>query len=278
MRSICLALLWLACDRAPPLAPPPAETQCTRDPRDGCWVALPAVEALLGAQATDPQAPGYDPDAASTEGPVRTVRLPELWMARNELPTGAWTACVSAGACDATQAASAGPLATLNRHEARTLPLNSVTFTGATQVCAFLGGRLPTEDEWERAARGADGRRWPWGNEPGCGVRDPQLVPQTSQEGAPPKPRDEMRRGDCLLDGPAPHNLAFGDSPDGLVAMAGSLWEWTSTPGDQPGERRVRGGGWLDASALDLRTTVRGSQPEAAQLPDVGVRCVWGPP
>jgi formylglycine-generating enzyme required for sulfatase activity len=271
-------LLTVACVWTSPAteSPPPDDTRCERNPRDGCWLRLPAAEVLLGAQSTDPEAPGYDPDALPDEGPVRTVSLPAFWISRNEAPTGAWNACQRAGRCDADQVLRDGPFAALLRPEAATLPVNGLSWKGAGQLCAFLGGRLPTEDEWERAARGTDARRWPWGNEPGCGVRDPNLTPQPSHEGAPPKARDEMLRGDCLLTGPAPHNAALGESPEGAVAMAGSLWEWTSTPGEGPGERRVRGGGWLDPRPEELRTTARSRMREDLLAPDVGVRCVWG--
>jgi formylglycine-generating enzyme required for sulfatase activity len=256
--------------------PPPTDTQCAHNPRSGCWVDLPAITVSLGAQSTDPKAPGFDAAATPQEGPHRTEDVPALWMMRGEAPTASWEACVRKGACDPAQVELEGPLATLARADKRTLPLNSVTWLGAQQLCGWMGGRLPTEIEWERAARGPDARRWPWGDTPGCGVRNASLAPQGTREGAPPSARDEMLRGDCLLDGPPTHNNLLGQTPEGMLGLAGSLWEWTSTPGDAPGQRRARGGGWLDAAPEDLRTTVRGSLDEDAKLPDVGVRCVWG--
>ena len=147
---------------------------------------VPGATVTLGAQAADASAPNHYPAASPAEGPVRRVTVPSMWIMRDELQTSAWSACVRTGACDAAGADVSSPLSTLAGGGDRTRPANTLTFEAATAVCAWLGGRLPTEDEWERAARGTDGRPWPWGETPGCGVRMPSLVPQHSREGAPP--------------------------------------------------------------------------------------------
>src|SRR6185295_7733274 len=100
-------------------------------------------------------------------------------------------------------------------HTTNSRPLNGVSWKGAHDACAFLGGRLPTEAEWEFAARGTDGRRWPWGDRPLCAT----------------PPKDEPFRfqaavAACAQDGPAGMSDMANPSPYGVLAMAGNLWEW----------------------------------------------------
>ena len=85
-----------------------------------------------------------------------------------------------------------------------------------------------------------------------------------------------MLRGDCTQEGPSTKNGVTGESPWGVRGLAGSLWEWTSTAGASPGERWLRGGGWLESTAQGLRTTSALSMSEDAKLSDAGIRCVWG--
>ncbi len=102
-------------------------------------------------------------------------------------------------------------------------PVLLVTWDEAQAYCAWVGGRLPTQQEWERAARGTDGRRYPWGD-----TFDP-LLANTRESG---------------LGSPTPVGIfTAGQSPDGLYDMAGNVWEWTS---DEQREdiKIIRGGAW----------------------------------
>lgn len=149
-------------------------------------------------------------------------------------------------------------------------PVVSETWQGARAFCNWRGGRLPTEAEWERAARGATGRLYPWGNEPPDATRA----------------RYGMRLFDYVQVGRYPD----GATPEGLLDMAGNVWQWTASlyrsypynPDDgredptATGERVTRGGGQTATPDL-LRTTYRNVGMAATPpggRPPVTFRCV----
>ncbi len=125
-----------------------------------CFVHVGADTFIQGAQARDSKAPNYDPRASAEEGPPHRVQLPEFWILSTEATRGMVMACVEDGACPES-------MRRVNK-VATNLPANGLNWTEASKVCASVGGRLPTEAEWEYAARGAGWQRWPWGDLPVC--------------------------------------------------------------------------------------------------------------
>ncbi|VAW43332.1 hypothetical protein MNBD_CHLOROFLEXI01-3011, partial [hydrothermal vent metagenome] len=151
-------------------------------------------------------------------------------------------------------------------------PINNVSWHGANAYCSWVGGRLPTEAEWELAATGGNGRFYPWGD-------------------ANPDEENAVFAGTFANLQPV-NSLPNGASPFGLYQMAGNVWEWVSdgydpiyydrSPAENPAgpavsatDLRVLRGGGYDSPAADLRTTNRASErpTEFRTIPSVGFRC-----
>jgi eukaryotic-like serine/threonine-protein kinase len=160
------------------------------------------------------------------ERPVRKTTVKSFAIDRTEVTRADYTACVAAGRCKATSETTAadGP-------EAK-IPVTGVDWNDAQSYCKFAGGRLPSEVEWEKAARGTDGREYPWGNDIDC-----TRANWGTFEG----------EGPCAGKNPG-HPVAVGQyptgaSPYGLLDMGGNVWEWVADKYDEdPGRRVVRGG------------------------------------
>jgi formylglycine-generating enzyme required for sulfatase activity len=263
----------------------PKEWRCGPGAYEGCFLFVAQGQFAMGAQAKDPAARGHDPAAQPEEGPVHDVTVGPLWMMRLEFPAALWDRCVELRWCDAAEAAAGTSL--FNAGMTRPgHPINGVTWAGAAKACDWLGGRLPTEAEWEYAARGAEGRRWPWGPLKQCGV----MPFRSNSDGSGLTLDDGQEFDECANDGTANSGRLRGTSPFGVLGMAGNVWEWTADwyapdayathapvrpTGPATGTARVqRGGGWTSLDPLDLRSAARGSMKADQKMHDVGFRCV----
>lgn len=146
-------------------------------------------------------------------------------------------------------------------------PVVQVSARDAAAYCAWAGLRLPSEAEWQFAARGEDGRRYPWGNETPAqdGTRRANFGTVSC---CAPSAADGYRTTAPGGTYPA------GASPFGALDMAGNVWEWTSSrfPG-RPDQVVLRGGGWGN-NPWCLRTSYRHGNPNDIGLDMVGFRCV----
>jgi len=148
-------------------------------------------------------------------------------------------------------------------------PVVEVSWVGAREFCAWRRKRLPTEAEWEKAARGTDGRRYPWGNVP------------------PDATRAQFGAG---YDETAPVNgFPKGASPYGVEGLAGNAWEWVSSAyrpypydardgreNETPGPVRATRGGGHDSGPDEITVTQRGknlSRNPRAGHHNIGFRC-----
>jgi formylglycine-generating enzyme required for sulfatase activity len=242
----------------------------------GCMIRVPAGRFLMGAQSTDPEAPGHDPEAAPDEGPVHQVTLPSFWIHRNEVTVHQYKLCVEAGDCAIADIVTTGGSFNYGGYEWFN-PANGVTWEGARRYCAFIGGRLPTEAEWEYAARGPLSERYPWGEQPAsCAFA---VLDDGSGSGC-------GRNASFNVQMYARNDQAHRNFR--LFHMSGNVWEWVAdwydptyyarSPGESPrgpetGVRRVhRGGSWTDPPER-LRASARSSAEPGIQIDDIGFRC-----
>lgn len=147
----------------------PAELICQGDRGSwGCFRKIEGATFTMGAQAADPKAPGYDPDARPEEAPPHQVTVSPFWIQAYETTVGEYAQCIQAGWCKAEDALDGDALTQDRVNARRGQSIAGVTWSGADHFCGWLGGRLPTEAEWALAARGAEGRRFPWGDALRC--------------------------------------------------------------------------------------------------------------
>ena len=285
------------------VAPPPASASAGdtwTSPGDGMvMVYVPAGEFTMGSNTE-----GDD------EKPVHTVALDAFWIDRTEV-TNAMFARFVADTAYKTDAEKndgsahvfdtsakdwslmrganwqhprgpSGDLSGLDNH-----PVVQVSWNDATAYCQWVGRRLPTEAEWEKAARGTDGRTYPWGNQ----------KPAGNQLNSADKNLDVDWADKNVNDGyqfTAPvGNYPAGASPYGVLDMAGNVWNWVADwygdiyyfsstswknpQGPSSGNYRVlKGGSWV-FFAIGVHTSLRGRSVPSDAYDTIGFRCSRSP-
>jgi len=216
-------------------------------------VAIPGGEFAMGTDA--------DRDAI----PVHQERIAPFSMMRTLVTVADYRACEAKRACSPTPEKPY-----CNEHEAdrERHPINCVTWDQARQFCAWAGARLPTEAEWEYAARGTDGRKYPWGDAHPA----KELL---CWDGKNSDLGMMKRRSTCPVDA-----HPQGASPFGLLDMAGNVWQWSSdlssesydAPRTGP-KRVVRGGTWFGYDARDVRSALRFRERPDIEDYGTGFRC-----
>jgi formylglycine-generating enzyme required for sulfatase activity len=237
------------------------------NPGDGAaYILIPAGEFRMGS-------PDSDPEALPAEKPQNTLSLEGFWLMKTEVTNAQYARCVAANACTLPGGN------TWKTNDAADHPVANVTWHQANEYAKWVGGRLPTEAEWEKACRGDDGRPYPWGNEPPTETRLNFTTSSTRVVGSYPD----------------------GKSPYGILDMAGNVLEWTSSlwgkapstpdfkypynPGDgreNPGapddvRRVIRGGSYYDSNERSVSCTVRVGSNPGKGTDQIGFRVAMSP-
>jgi formylglycine-generating enzyme required for sulfatase activity len=228
-------------------------------------------------------------DGEPDEKPPHRVCLSGFRIDRTEVTNADYARCVAAGACADVrphQASLKGGPYNLPKQ-----PVVGVDWNDAATYCRWAGKRLPTEAEWEYAARGTDGRKYPWGNALDCSMASYGAYPELAGN----CPNAEW----CVCRGRTPQRPAEvgayprSASPFGALDMAGNVWEWVAdwyasnfyassserNPVGPPtgSERVLRGGSW-NCVAGYLRSAYRGGNDPTGRLVYIGFRCVRSAP
>jgi formylglycine-generating enzyme required for sulfatase activity len=236
----------------------PARSVLVRQPvlaKDG-MLRLPGGRFVMGSS---------NQRAPANERPARSTSVSPFWLDRTEVTVGAYRRCVDAGVCPRPAHTSA--TCTFDAGDPE-LPVSCVHWSDADQYCRFEGLRLPTEREWEYAARGPFPTVFPWGGTASC-TNAVTLLSEQSGKSCAARP---VRVG----------SHPSGASVFGVQDLSGNVEEWTADwyvealgagPGPRAGAAHVlRGGGWQSPPSQS-RTTSRDWASALEAGPNTGFRC-----
>ena len=241
------------------------------DPRieEDNWVTIPARTFLMGAQKENRRRRNYDPEAVDNEAPVHKVTLKGFRIQRFAVTVQEFGAFIKDNGYKIRKYWVEGygqfekPENWERQMENLNRPVVGVSWFEAAAYCAWAGVRLPTEAEWEGAARGPQGSRFPWGNEPLLDI--------------------SRANYDGIIGGPSPVGLyPMGNTAEGLCDMLGNVYEWcedwygsyeSSLTVPMAEEYKVvRGGSWYN-KPLGVRVSFRGGDGPADRTNLFGFRC-----
>ncbi|MFQ5559307.1 MAG: formylglycine-generating enzyme family protein [Nitrospinota bacterium] len=213
------------------------ENQNVKSSGPSLTVQVPEGEFFFGAN-----------NGAKDEGPQRTLFLDTFSIDRFEVSNEKYREFVNATGHKAPKGwLFKGYDASLAKH-----PVVLIDYEDATTYCQWLGKRLPTEEEWEKAARGVDGREYPWGDQFNKNYANTGILKEKRTV-----PVDSLKEG---------------VSPYGAYNMSGNVWEWTSTAGQNENRKIVKGGSW-GLSHRFSRTFSRADYAKTDKTNNIGFRC-----
>jgi len=227
------------------------------------WVRVEGGSFWMGAQKTDHKGRSYEPDAYDWEAPVRQVTIAPFFMGRYPVTVTEYESFVKSGGYKKEGLWNAGGFDQFSEPEGwaeqllcPNLPVTGVSWWEAAAYCASIDAGLPSEEEWECAARcGREGVRYPWG----------------------PAAPDEHRANYYREGSPqAPTPVGMypeGVTPAGIQDLAGNVYEWTTSWYEKDRYRTVRGGGWL-SHPDGLRVSSRNWFLPGIRSVFLGFRCV----
>ncbi|MGC4092104.1 MAG: SUMF1/EgtB/PvdO family nonheme iron enzyme [Polyangiaceae bacterium] len=233
------------------------------------WLGSSPAEVLEAASicALEPLGQRCTTRIFENELERRRVEVKSFWLDRHEVTVAEYERCVALGQCQAAGYGAGG-----ERFARADYPVSFVSFVDAQSYCRFRRARLPSEAEFERAARGRDGRRYPWGN-----LYNGHLLNHGRLGVLENDPADGY--AELAPVGSFPE----GRSPEGVLDLAGNVAEWQqdpyrerstdAAPDDTPSAPRVvRGGSFLNGAAF-VRGAARERVHPATRRPDIGLRC-----
>jgi formylglycine-generating enzyme required for sulfatase activity len=224
-------------------------------------VKVPAGKFQMGCDPADKEACGDH--TQTNQGPLHAVTVSAFEIDKFEVSQSLYASCVKASACTR-------PSKKFNPDQYGNFPVAWVTWRQADAYCKWAGKRLPTEAEWEKAARGTDARKFPWGNDAlDCNLANYENCKNST---------DEVKAHDK------------GQSPFGAVNMLGNVAEWVSdwydpdyygTPaaasdpqGAAKGDNKIfKGGNWSAPDKAILRASFRDTEDPDNDTDNVGFRC-----
>ncbi len=201
------------------------------------------------------------------DNPVHSVSLSAYWITQTKITNRMYALCVGVGVCSPPATLPGVPLYTNPAYADH--PVVGVTWEQANAYCGWAGGRLPTEAEWEKAARGPQGQPYPWGNEaPSC---------------------DRLNFNHCVRSTTPVNAYPAGASPYLALDMAGNVFEWVldwydaayyanapiqDPPGPESGTYRVIRGSSFESTPEQVDLSIRRPATPDQVRRDVGFRCV----
>ncbi len=201
------------------------------------------------------------------DSPERNVTLDAFWIQQTKVTNGMYAQCVAAGTCTPPTQELGAPIYTNPAYNSH--PIVGVSWDQANAYCTWAGGRLPTEAEWEKSARGTTGNVYPWGND-GAAC-------------------DFLNFATCINHTTSVTDYPDGRSPYGLYDMAGNVFEWvsdwygatyyndgpTANPtGPDSGTDRVIRGSSFETDTDQADSAIRHFMNPSNTRRDVGFRCV----
>ncbi len=223
---------------------------------------------------------GQSGGGSINEDPLHTVNLDAYWMDQTEVTNAMYALCVGAGGCQPPSDLSSRRRSSYYGDPQFTdYPVIYVDWTAAGAYCGWAGARLPTEAEWEKAARGTDDRIYPWGNSSASCLLGNFVLEMSDFT---------VKSGECVGDTSAVGSFPSGASPYGALDMSGNVKEWVydwydgtfysvsperNPQGPASGTYRVvRGSAW-NSHLWYVRTNVRGWLYPDDRDQTVGFRC-----
>ena len=264
-----------AAGNATPTKAAPAKAAAAKGKDVVAMVAVAAGPFLMGCNEA------VDAECMDDERPGHTVVVEAFKIDKTEVSVAQFARCVAAGACSSDgltmpfyggkEQPEFAEFCNWQKKDRASHPINCVPWQQAVNYCGWVGKRLPTEAEWEKAARGTDGRKYPWGNTGyGSGGKVANVADASAHKRFPSL--STIAGYDDGFVGTAPvGSLPKGASPSGALDMVGNVWEWSADPRD--GGRVVRGSSWTFDPRL-ARAGLRGRTDPAVRAADGGFRCV----